>query len=146
MGAYGGKKVIMEQVAPVGPVYQAGTLAGNPLAMAAGIATLTLCDGALYDRLESLGARFEAEITGLGAPLTINRVGSMFTLFMTLQPVTSFSGVVACDRETFARFFHFALDRGIYLPPSQYEAAFISGAHTEAELMKLVDTVRDFYR
>ncbi|MCH8837969.1 MAG: glutamate-1-semialdehyde 2,1-aminomutase [Candidatus Marinimicrobia bacterium] len=146
VGAYGGKKEIMEQVAPVGPVYQAGTLSGNPLAMAAGIATLTYCDGALYDRLESLGARFEAAITGLGAPLTINRVGSMFTLFMTQEPVTSFSGVLACDLKTFARFFHFALDRGVYLPPSQYEAAFISGAHTEAELMKLVDTVRGFYR
>ena len=146
VGAYGGKKEIMEHVAPVGPVYQAGTLSGNPLAMAAGIATLTYCDGALYDRLESLGARFEAAITGLGAPLTINRVGSMFTIFMTQEPVTGFSGVLACDTETFARFFHFALDRGVYMPPSQYEAAFISGAHTEAELMKLVETVRDFYR
>ena len=145
VGAYGGQQVIMEQVSPKGPVYQAGTLSGNPLAMAAGIATLSRCDAALYMHLEELGAKFEADIKALNLPLTINRVGSMFTLFMTGAEVTGFSDVVACNMDTFAKFFHFALDSGIYLPPSQYEAAFISGAHTGADMDRLVAVVGEFF-
>lgn len=145
VGAYGGKREIMEQISPMGPVYQAGTLSGNPLAMAAGIGTLERCDDALYAHLEALGAKFEADIRALDLPITINRVGSMFTLFMTGGEVTGFSAVSACDMVQFGKFFHHALDRGIYLPPSQYEAAFISGAHTAADMDKLVDVVRAFF-
>ncbi len=145
VGAYGGKRKIMEQISPMGPVYQAGTLSGNPLAMAAGIGTLERCDDALYAHLETLGAKFEADIRALNLPLTINRVGSMFTLFMTESEVTGFVDVSACDMDKFGKFFHFALDRGIYLPQSQYEAAFISGAHTTADMDKLVGVVRAFF-
>ncbi|MCH8327521.1 MAG: glutamate-1-semialdehyde 2,1-aminomutase [Candidatus Marinimicrobia bacterium] len=145
VGAYGGRREIMELIAPLGPVYQAGTLSGNPLAMAAGIATLERCDDALYSHLEQLGADFEAALRALSLPLTINRVGSMFTLFMTTGAIEGYADVAACDMAKFSSFFNFALDRGIYLPPSQYETAFISGAHSELELEKLLETVRAFF-
>ncbi|MCH7574379.1 MAG: glutamate-1-semialdehyde 2,1-aminomutase [Candidatus Marinimicrobia bacterium] len=145
VGAYGGRREIMEMIAPLGPVYQAGTLSGNPLAMAAGIATLELCDESLYTHLETLGADFETELKALNLPITINRAGSMFTLFMTARPVAGYADVAACDMAQFSSFFNFALDIGIYLPPSQYEAAFISGAHGAPELEKLLETVKAFF-
>ena len=145
VGAYGGRREIMELIAPLGPVYQAGTLSGNPLAMAAGIATLELCDDSLYAHLEILGADFETELRALNLPITMNRVGSMFTLFMTTRPVAGYADVTACDMAKFSSFFNYALDRGIYLPPSQYEAAFISGAHAAPELEKLLETVKGFF-
>ena len=147
VGAYGGRRDLMAQVAPEGPVYQAGTLSGNPLAMAAGIATLERCDEALYLRLEQLGQVLE---TGLQAVIerygkvTVNRVGSMFTLFFTDGPVRTYADVMQCDLPAFGRFFHLALERGIYLPPSQFEAAFISGAHTDSDGEKLVTALERF--
>ena len=141
VGAYGGRREIMEQVAPLGPVYQAGTLSGNPLAMAAGIATLERCDEGLYTALEEQGQRLEGRIREViqkhGAALTMNRVGSMFTLFFSPTPVEGYADVMDCDTDAFGRFFHFALERGVYLPPSQFEAAFISAAHTDDDLDSL---------
>ncbi|MBI2149612.1 MAG: glutamate-1-semialdehyde 2,1-aminomutase [Acidobacteria bacterium] len=132
VGAYGGRADIMNRVAPAGPVYQAGTLSGNPLAVSAGLATLKrLQRENPYGRLESLGARLER---GLGAAGRVNRAGSMFTLFFTDREVTDFESAKTSDTGRFKRFFQAMLDQGIYLPPSQFEAAFISAAHTEAEI------------
>ncbi len=150
VGAYGGRREIMQQVAPVGPVYQAGTLSGNPLAMAAGCATLALCDGNLYAKLEALGRRLEdgvRKIIRRGAgELSMNRVGSMFTIFFTGRDVAGYADVLGCDTDRFGRFFHHALEKGIYLPPSQFEAAFLSGAHTEDHIDQLLAVLADFLK
>jgi glutamate-1-semialdehyde 2,1-aminomutase len=139
VGAYGGPRAVMEHVAPLGGVYQAGTLSGNPLAVAAGLATLrALEDRKVYDRLDTLGARLErglaeaAEKTGV--PLTINRVGSMLTAFFCAGPVADYAGARAADTARYARFFHAMLDRGVALAPSQFEAAFVSLAHSEGDI------------
>jgi len=137
--AYGGRAEIMATVAPAGPVYQAGTLSGNPLAMAAGARTLDLLEApGTYERLEALSARLEAGLrraaTEAGARVTINRVGSMLTLFFCAGPVVDYASAKACDTALFARFFHEMLKRGVYLPPAQFEAAFVSLAHTEADI------------
>ena len=139
VGAYGGRAEIMEQVSPLGPVYQAGTLSGNPLAMAAGLATLTLlAEPGVYDHLERLsigltdGLASAAERAGVA--YTANRVGSMFTGFFTDQPVTDYASAKRSDTRRYARFFHAMLDHGVYLAPSQFEAGFVSLAHTEADL------------
>jgi glutamate-1-semialdehyde 2,1-aminomutase len=145
VGAYGGRKDIMELVAPVGPVYQAGTLSGNPLAMAAGIATLTELDrdSAIYDRLE-----FNSELLCNGVaeaakaasvPLTINRVGSMFTFFFTDKNVWDWPSAERSDTKKFAKFHRAMLESGVYLPPSQFEAAFLSAAHTADEVNSTID-------
>ena len=133
VGAYAGRKEIMDYVSPAGPVYQAGTLSGNPLAMAAGLATLhMLADkkDEIYPELERQGAAFEAALrqaaTMVGKNYTINRVGSMFTLFFTDEPVTDFASAKKSDLSAFARFFQGMLRRGVYLAPSQYEALFCS--------------------
>jgi len=141
VGAYGGRREIMEMVSPVGPVYQAGTLSGNPLAVAAGLATLrTLIETKPYEELEMKSARIALELDFHARkneiPVTINRVGSMLTLFFTEGPVTNFAGAVASDTDRFAKFFHAMLDRGVYLPPSQFEAWFVSIAHGEDELAR----------
>ncbi len=137
VGAYGGRADIMNRVAPAGPVYQAGTLSGNPLAVAAGIATLRrLRKENPYGRLEDLGARLER---GLAAGGRVNRVGSMFTLFFTEREVVDFESAKTSDTERFNRFFHAMLDQGIYLPPSPFEAAFISAAHTESDIDRTID-------
>ncbi|MBK8217990.1 MAG: glutamate-1-semialdehyde 2,1-aminomutase [Myxococcales bacterium] len=138
LAAYGGRREIMEKVAPVGPVYQAGTLSGNPVAVSAGLATLELLDAALYDKLEALGARLEkglvAAIAKAEAPACVQRIGSMITLFFTKGPVRSWDDAKASDTKRFGRFHGELLSRGVYWPPAQYEAAFISGAHTEADI------------
>ncbi|MFP3981523.1 MAG: glutamate-1-semialdehyde 2,1-aminomutase [Desulfobacterales bacterium] len=139
VGAYGGKKEIMEQIAPQGPVYQAGTLAGNPLAMAAGIATLKqIQQPGFYDNLEKTAARLEEGllrlIDRLGMPATVNRVGSMLGLFFTPGPVTNFEQAKASDTEQFARYYRGMLEHGIYLPPAQFEAVFVSSAHEIADI------------
>lgn len=139
VGALGGRADIMDLLAPVGPVYQAGTLSGNPLAMAAGIASLRgLEDGTAYQRLEQLGALLESGLRAtaqrLGIPMQIQRVGSMFCAYFTDQPVWNLDDAMRSDRSRFARFFHGMLDRGVYLAPSQFEAGFLSTAHTEADL------------
>jgi glutamate-1-semialdehyde 2,1-aminomutase len=140
VGAYGGRRDLMALVAPEGPVYQAGTLSGNPLAMAAGAATLSALAGnpGVYGTLESLGARLEAAITAAvarrGWPCTLARVGSMWTLFFAQGPVRNWQDASRCDTGRFAIFFHEMLRRGVMLAPSQFEANFISAAHTAADI------------
>ncbi len=137
--AFGGKRELMEYIAPAGPVYQAGTLSGNPLAMAAGLATLEVlsCPGVWHradqwaDRAASAMSRAAARA---GVPLTVQRVGTMFTPFFTAEPVRNFAGAKRTDREAYRRFFHAMLEAGVYLPPSPFEAAFTSSVHGEAEL------------
>jgi glutamate-1-semialdehyde 2,1-aminomutase len=144
MAAYGGRADIMKKVAPSGPIYQAGTLSGNPLAVAAGLAMLRyIRDHAeIYDILEARGAQLCAW-TPPG--VTINRVGSMFTFFFTPDPVTDWESAARCDKSRFAELFHFLLDRGVYLAPSQFEAGFISTAHSEQDIAKTVDAIREFF-
>jgi glutamate-1-semialdehyde 2,1-aminomutase len=139
VGAYGGRRDLMENVAPLGPVYQAGTLSGNPLAVAAGLATLkALRAPGVYARLDALGARMAEGVARAaekaGVPLAVNRVGSMLTAFFCAGPVTDYESAKRADRERYARYFHAMLARGISLAPSQFEAAFVSLAHTDADL------------
>ncbi|HEY5960541.1 MAG TPA: glutamate-1-semialdehyde 2,1-aminomutase, partial [Polyangiaceae bacterium] len=138
LAVYGGRRDVMNLVAPLGPVYQAGTLSGNPVAVAAGIATLTLLDDNVYARLSELGALLEhgleLSIEKHGIPALVQRVGSMFTLFFNASPVQNYAQAAASDRERFARFHRSMLGRGIYWPPSQLEAAFISAAHSEEDI------------
>jgi glutamate-1-semialdehyde 2,1-aminomutase len=142
LGAYGGRADIMKVVAPEGPVYQAGTLSGNPLAMAAGLAMLSQLSAAGYARLEAMGARLEAGINVAIAKLRIaacvQRIGSAFTLFFCPGPVVDFATAKLANTKAYADFFHGMLDRGFYLPPAQLEAAFVSLAHTDAEIDSFV--------
>jgi glutamate-1-semialdehyde 2,1-aminomutase len=145
VGAYGGSDEIMSLVAPLGPMYQAGTLSGNPLAMAAGIAQLKhLRDkkAEIYPRLESLSAKLIEGVAEVakqkGVALSFNRVGSMFTWFFTPDPVTDWTSASKSDTAAFGRFFRKMLDAGVYLPPSQFEAAFLSAAHSEEDVQKTV--------
>jgi glutamate-1-semialdehyde 2,1-aminomutase len=147
VGAYGGKASVMEFIAPSGPVYQAGTLSGNPLAMAAGIASLQVLEQhPPYAGLEAYGARLQAgleEAAGaVGVPITVNRVGSMITVFFTPGPVTTYAQAVQSDTDAFKVFFHALLSHGVYWPPSQFEAAFFSSAHGEAELSFTLEVAR----
>ena len=146
VGAYGGPSEIMNMVAPVGPMYQAGTLSGNPLAMAAGIATVKQLrekKAEIYPRLDSLSAQLVDGVTGArkdgGLPLTANRVGSMFTWFFNPGPVTDWVSASKSDTAAFGRFFRSMLDAGVYLPPSQYEAAFLSAVHSEEDVKKTIE-------
>jgi glutamate-1-semialdehyde 2,1-aminomutase len=146
LAAVAGPRRIMEQLAPVGGVYQAGTLSGNPIAVAAGLATLRqLESGAAYDRLEHLGTQLDEKmaraIGGAGRPVTLNRLGSLFTLFLGVDGVNSFEGALAADTKAFGRFFQGLLDRGIYIPPSQFETSFLSLAHTDDDVSHLADAV-----
>jgi glutamate-1-semialdehyde 2,1-aminomutase len=139
VGAYGGRAEFMDHVLPAGKVFQAGTLSGNPLATAAGAATLgTLRDDPPYDRLEQLAARLEnglrAVAAAAGVPHQIARVGSMLTLFFNAEPVTDWTTAARCDTARFAKYFWAMLDRGVYLPCSQFEALFVSAAHTEEDI------------
>jgi glutamate-1-semialdehyde 2,1-aminomutase len=139
VGAYGGRRDVMDHVAPLGAVYQAGTLSGNPLAVAAGLATLeALADRKAYPRLEALGARLERGLRDAadkaGVPFTVNRVGSMLTGFFCPGPVRDYGDAKSADTARYARFYHRMLDRGVYLAPSQFEAAFVSLAHTDDDL------------
>jgi glutamate-1-semialdehyde 2,1-aminomutase len=134
VGAFGGRAEIMDLIAPLGPVYQAGTLSGNPLAMAAGIASLELLDeGRPYDALDALGRRIRDALAGAcrakGIPAQVPQTGSMFSIFFTTANVRDYAGALTGDAKVFARFFHGCLDAGVYLPPSAYETAFISTAH-----------------
>ncbi|MFO7545060.1 MAG: glutamate-1-semialdehyde 2,1-aminomutase [Trueperaceae bacterium] len=140
VGAYGGRGDVMSMVSPLGPVYQAGTLSGNPLAMAAGIATLDAIDAAgdVYARMEASGDRLQAGLEGAahaaGVAARVQRVGSMLTVFFTDRPVRDFRSATSTDTERFARWFHAMLDAGISWPPSAYEAAFLSTAHDDAAI------------
>ena len=148
-GAYGGRRDVMERLAPSGPVYQAGTLSGNPLAMAAGRAALRLIsnDPSLYDRLEALGRKLEEGIRrnlrDLGLDYCFTRVGSMGSLFFTDRRVTDYEGARSSDSQRYARYFHAMLKRGIYLPPSQFEAFFVSAAHGDDEIEQTIALQRE---
>lgn len=147
VAAYGGRRDIMQRVAPAGPVYQAGTLSGNPLAMAAGVATLSALTPALHERIEE---RTTAMVEGLqtiaddlDVPLTAASAGSMWGFFFTAGPVRNFTDAKASDVGLFRRFFHAALERGVYLPPSPFEASFMSAAHGDAEVDDALARLRD---
>ena len=140
---YGGSAELMNNVAPLGPVYQAGTLAGNPLAMGAGIATLKeLCKPGLYERIDTLAKKLvsglKSGVAKAGITAQVNSIGSLSTIFFAAQPVTNYSSAKASDTKMYARFFREMLDRGIFLAPSQFEAAFVSAAHTEADIDKTI--------
>jgi glutamate-1-semialdehyde 2,1-aminomutase len=148
-GAFGGRAEVMEFLAPLGPVYQAGTLSGNPLAMAAGIATLSHLiqnEEAVYAGLERSTAAIADGVAGIareaGIAMTTNRVGSMFTWFFTDRPVTDFADAATSDMARFGRFHRAMMDAGVWLPPSQFEAAFVSTEHGEAELEILLEAAR----
>ena len=139
VGAYGGARAVMERVSPLGGVYQAGTLSGNPLAVAAGLATLRALERpGVYERLEALGARVERDVAeaaaAAGLPVRINRVGSMLTVFFTDGPVTDYASAKRADTARYARYFHAMREAGVFLAPSQFEAAFVSLAHGEEDL------------
>ena len=146
IGAYGGRKELMQLVSPLGPMYQAGTLSGNPIAVAAGKATLgVLKNSSIYNDLEERSAEFEDGVRRAaekhGVPIAFNRVGSMWTMFFTDAPVTDFDSANRSNREKFARFFHLMLGEGVYLPPSQLEAAFFSAAHAKKDIQQLIERV-----
>jgi len=143
VGAYGGKKEIMDQIAPVGPVYQAGTLSGNPLAMSAGIATLRLLrEPGVYEKLEARSAALEEGISGAARkariPLQINRIGSQMTFFFTDKKVKDYEGALKTNRDHFGKFFLGLLEEGVYLAPSPFEALFLSIAHSPSDIEKTI--------
>ncbi|NOK21243.1 glutamate-1-semialdehyde 2,1-aminomutase [Corallococcus carmarthensis] len=151
LGAYGGRRDIMAKVAPEGPVYQSGTLSGNPVAVAAGLACLkALAAPGTYSRLEQLGLLleegFRAEAKAAGVPVTVNRVGSMLTVFFTAEPVFDYTSAKKADTAKFGRFFHAMLQEGVYLPPSQFEAAFVSLAIGEPEVAHVLAAARKAFR
>ncbi|SRR5579884_79432 len=144
VGAYGGKREIMEMVAPAGPVYQAGTLSGNPIAMAAGLATLALLkDPAVYEKLETRAAALAEGLSEAARkahiPVQINRVASQMTLFFNQNKVTDYQTALQSDRDRFSKFFLALLEEGIYLPPSQFEAFFLSTAHSSSDIEKTIE-------
>jgi len=139
VGAYGGKARLMDLVAPAGPVYQAGTLSGNPLAVAAGLKTLEILRRpGIYERLDSLTGKLTSGLTAeaarLGVALTVNRIGSMFTAFFTPAPVSDYASAKKADTTAYGSFFRSLLESGVYFPPSQFEAAFVSTSHSEGEV------------
>ena len=148
VGAFGGRRAIMEKIAPLGPVYQAGTLSGNPVAMAAGLKTLELVSQPGF--YEELGSKVEALVAGItsaarsaGVPMTENHVGGMFGLFFTdAGRVSDFAGATACDQDYFKRFFHGMLDEGVYLAPSAFEAGFVSAAHSTEDLEQTIEAAQ----
>ena len=145
MAAYGGRADIMKKIAPLGPVYQAGTLSGNPLAVAAGLAMLRylMAHPEIYETLESRAA----ELTARTPPgMTVNRVGSMFTFFFSPDPVTDWESAKKCDTARFGKFFHFLLERGVYIAPSQFEAGFVSAAHSKEDIEATVRAARQFFQ
>ncbi|MGD1982896.1 MAG: glutamate-1-semialdehyde 2,1-aminomutase [Chromatiaceae bacterium] len=151
VGAFGGRREIMEKISPLGPVYQAGTLSGNPVAMTAGLKTLELI--AMPGFFEALSAKTQRLVDGVvgaardaGIPMTENHLGGMFGLFFTDQPkVTDFAGTTACDQTRFRAAFHGMLDHGVYLAPSAFEAGFISAAHSEADIDATIEAARQVF-
>jgi glutamate-1-semialdehyde 2,1-aminomutase len=154
VGAYAARKELMELVSPVGPMYQAGTLSGNPLAMAAGIATLEIMqEKGAYETLDQCSAKLAAGLQkaadDAGVPVAINRVGSMLGLFFVRNAgdvVTDYAQATACDTQRFAKFFHAMLDGGVYLAPSQFEALFISLSHDEEVIEQTVNAARTAFK
>ena len=152
VGAYGGRATLMERISPAGDVYQAGTLSGNPVAMAAGIATLEVIDTApgFYESLERRSAELETGLSeaarGAGVPVTINRAGSMITVFFTDSPVVDLASAQRADARQFATWFTALLEHGVYWPPSAFEAAFVSAAHTSHDVELVIDSVAAAFR
>jgi glutamate-1-semialdehyde 2,1-aminomutase len=148
LAAFGGSRAVMQQIAPAGPVYQAGTLSGNPVSVAAGLATLRVLESSsdAYDRLEDLGAAaqkaLEGALAATGVPGCVNRVGSMLTLFLGVGRVEGFADACKADQALFGRYFRGMLERGFYLPPSQFEAMFVSLAHTDGDVEALATAAR----
>ncbi len=151
VGAFGGRREVMGKISPLGPVYQAGTLSGNPVAMAAGLKTLELiCAPGFY---QELGAKTEKLVSGLaeqaranGVSLTTNHAGGMFGVFFTnADRVTDFAGSTACDQAGFRAFFHAMLERGVYLAPSAFEAGFVSSAHSEADIANTLSSAAEAF-
>ena len=151
VGAFGGKKEIMEKVAPLGPVYQAGTLSGNPVAMTAGLQTLELISQP--DFFSDLSRKTQQLVAGMldlaksaNIGMTANQVGGMFGLFFTdADKVTDFAGSMACDQDRFKKFFHAMLDRGVYLAPSAFEAGFVSAAHTDEDIANTLSAAAESF-
>jgi glutamate-1-semialdehyde 2,1-aminomutase len=147
VGAFGGRTDIMDHLAPDGPVYQAGTLSGNPLAMAAGLAQLRELERSdAWQRLGELGAQLESGVRAAASGRTFHRVGSMFSLFFTKGPVRDLGDAKKCNTAKFAKFFHYCLDHGVYFPPSQFETGFISTAHTDEDIVRTVGVVAQALR
>ena len=151
VGAYGGRRDIMENVAPMGPMYQAGTLSGNPLAMAAGVATLKqLQEPGVYEALEQKSSRLAIGLQGaatvVGLPVTFTRVGSMLGMFFTDQAVTNFADAKTSDLKMFAAYYNAMLDQGVYLAPSQFEASFVSAAHSQEDIDETVRAAADVFK
>jgi glutamate-1-semialdehyde 2,1-aminomutase len=149
--AFGGRADIMQKLAPLGPVYQAGTLSGNPLAMAAGLKALDILGRpGNYDRLEQLGKRLGdgllAAAQEAGVPACVNRIGSMVTLFFTAGPVTDYASAKTSDTARFGAFFRKMRDKGVFLPPSQFEAMFVSLAHTDEDVDQVIAAARESLR
>jgi glutamate-1-semialdehyde 2,1-aminomutase len=146
VGAYGGRRDIMELVAPAGPVYQAGTLSGNPLAMTAGVETLrAISEPGVWDALERTGERLEADLASLGESVQVARAGTMWGMFFSDSPVTSWDTAKGADTARFAAFHRAMLDRGVYLAPSQFEAGFLSTVHSDAEIDATIAAAREAY-
>ncbi len=151
VGAYGGRRALMQQIAPSGPIYQAGTLSGNPVAMAAGLAMLELIQTPgfhvdLEQRTHALCDGLEAAARDAGVPLTTNRVGAMFGLFFSSEKIDTYAQAIACDSAAFNRFFHAMLARGVYLAPSAFEAGFMTSAHGDVEITHTLDAAREAFR
>lgn len=152
VGAYGGPAALMDEISPLGPVYQAGTLSGNPLAMAAGLTMLKILGanrGTIYPSLDALASRLVTGVaeaaSSAGIPVTVNRVGSMFTWFFTGRPVFDWESAAACDTELFGRFHRGMLEAGVWLPPSQFEAAFLGTAHTAEDIETTIAAARKVF-
>jgi glutamate-1-semialdehyde 2,1-aminomutase len=150
VGAYGGRADVMELMAPAGPVYQAGTLSGNPLAMTAGLWSLEQLSPKLYKHLAKLGARLATGLAdaarAAGVPMQVNAFGSLLTPFFTSQPVRDYASAAASDTKAYASFFRGLLERGVYPPPSQFEAWFISGAHSERDIDRTIKAAKEVLR
>ncbi|RMG43551.1 MAG: glutamate-1-semialdehyde 2,1-aminomutase, partial [Candidatus Dadabacteria bacterium] len=147
VGAYGGKEEIMKMIAPLGPVYQAGTLSGNPIAMACGTATLRELNAEVYKHIFSLTSSLAEGVSALfetyGIPATVNACGSMLSAFFTSEEVTSYTGAATTNREFYGKLFHALLKRGVYLPPSALETWFLSAAHTAEDIARTIEAIED---